>query len=139
MKLKILFFVILFNLIFIFVGLIKFTSEVVAYDFKNDSGLNATAQNSGHLNDNQPIISDDLQTVVVGKIIQTFLSFLGVIFFGLMLYGGYCWMLARGNEQDVEKAKNIITNAIIGLVIVLAAYAITAFVGAWLVKGAVQK
>ena len=37
-------------------------------------------------------------------------------------------MIARGNEQQVEKAKSIIINAIIGLVIVMAAYAITALV-----------
>ena len=53
---------------------------------------------------------------------------MGVVFLILMIYGGYLWMLARGNEQEVEKAKNIIQNALIGLVIVLAAYAITALV-----------
>jgi hypothetical protein len=38
-------------------------------------------------------------------------------------------MLARGNEQEVEKAKNLIQAAVIGLMIVLSAYAITAFIG----------
>jgi len=42
-----------------------------------------------------------------------------------MIYAGYLWMLARGNEQEVEKAKNIIIYAVIGLVVVLSAYAIT--------------
>jgi uncharacterized protein YraI len=38
-------------------------------------------------------------------------------------------MLARGNEQAIEKAKNLIQAAIIGLMIVLSAYAITSLVG----------
>ena len=64
----------------------------------------------------------------IGKVIQAALSVVGVIFLILMIYGGYLWMTARGNEPQVEKAKNLITAAIIGLVIVLAAYAISIFV-----------
>ena len=45
-----------------------------------------------------------------------------------MVYGGYLWMTARGNEEEVTKAKNLIKAAIIGLIIVLAAYAISIFV-----------
>ena len=66
--------------------------------------------------------------VLVGKIIKAALSFVGIIFLVLMIYGGYTWMMARGNEQEVEKAKNLITAAIIGLIIVLAAYAISYFI-----------
>lgn len=64
----------------------------------------------------------------VGNIITAVLSLLGVIFLGLLIYGGYVWMTARGNEQQVKKAQNTITTAIVGLVIVLAAYAISYFV-----------
>ena len=55
-----------------------------------------------------------------------------------MIYGGFIWMNSRGNEQDVEKAKNIIRNSIIGLLIVIAAYAITKFVGDNLIVGIVK-
>jgi len=60
----------------------------------------------------------------VGKILSISTTFLGVVFLGLMMYGGFIWMIARGNEQEVAKAKNIIIYAVIGLVVVLAAYAI---------------
>jgi len=72
--------------------------------------------------------SDADPAVLIGKIVQAALSFLGIIFFILMIYGGYLWMLARGNEQQVDKAKNLITAAIIGLIIVLSAYAISYFI-----------
>ena len=62
---------------------------------------------------------------MISKVITTALTFVGVIFLVLAIYGGYTWMIARGNEQEVEKAKNIIIYAVIGLVVVLSAYAIT--------------
>lgn len=65
---------------------------------------------------------------IVGKIIQAFLSIFGILFFALMVYGGYKWMIAQGREEEVQKAKDIIKTSIIGLGIVLAAYAIALFV-----------
>ncbi len=67
-------------------------------------------------------------TSTIGIIIQATLSLLGVIFIILMIYGGGLWMTAKGNEQQVDKAKDLITAAIIGLIIVVAAYAISYFV-----------
>lgn len=66
--------------------------------------------------------------VMAGSIINTFLGVLGILAVVLIIYAGYLWMTARGNEQQVEKAKDILTQAIIGLVIILTAYAITKFV-----------
>ena len=57
------------------------------------------------------------------------MAFIGVIFFVLMIYGGFLWMTARGNEQQVEKAKDLIISAVIGLIIIFAAYAITMYLG----------
>lgn len=65
----------------------------------------------------------------IGIIIGAVLSFIGVIFMALIILGGFQWMIARGNDQQVEKAKNLIIQSIIGLIIILSAYAITAFVG----------
>lgn len=65
---------------------------------------------------------------LIGKYIEIALSYIGVVFLILMIYGGFLWMTAKGNEQQVEKAKSLITAAIIGMVIVVSAYAITYFV-----------
>ncbi|MCX6796067.1 MAG: hypothetical protein NTW06_01055 [Candidatus Falkowbacteria bacterium] len=67
--------------------------------------------------------------IAIGKVIGVALSFIGVLFLLLMIYGGFTWMLARGNPQDVTKAKDLFEAAIIGLIIVMAAYAITAYIG----------
>lgn len=65
---------------------------------------------------------------VAAYIINLGLTFLGLIFMLLIIYGGITWMLARGNEEEVTKAKNIIKGAVIGLVIVLASLGITQLV-----------
>jgi len=65
---------------------------------------------------------------IVGIGIQAFLGLLGVIFLILMLYAGYNWMMARGDEEKVTKAKDTITRAIIGLLITIGAYAISFWV-----------
>lgn len=64
----------------------------------------------------------------LGSIIQYALSFLGVIFIVLLIYGGFIWMTAQGDAEEVTKAKDIIYNALIGLVIVLAAFVITQYI-----------
>ena len=64
----------------------------------------------------------------LGSVINTALSFVGVIFTALMVYAGYLWMMARGEESQIEKAQNIIRGAIIGIIITLAAYSISNFI-----------
>lgn len=65
---------------------------------------------------------------LAGRIINAALTLIGTIFFVLMVYAGYLWLTSRGNEQQVEKAKTIITTSVIGLMIVVSAYAVTVFV-----------
>jgi hypothetical protein len=64
-----------------------------------------------------------------GQVIGVVLSFVGAIFLILMIYAGILWMTAAGNDQQISKAKSLMINATIGMVIVFAAYAITTFLG----------
>lgn len=64
----------------------------------------------------------------VGSLIGIFLSFLGVIFLILTVYAGFMWMTAMGEEKKIAKAKNILIGAVVGLVIIMAAYAITDYI-----------
>lgn len=65
---------------------------------------------------------------VVGTIVNAALSLVGLIFLVLMVYAGFTWMLAQGDEGKIDKSKEIIKACIIGLVITASAYAITFFV-----------
>ena len=65
---------------------------------------------------------------IVGTIIQVVLGFLGIVATALVVYAGFLYMTARGNDTQVKKALAILRNAVVGLVIIMSAYAITAFV-----------
>lgn len=95
--------------------------------------LNTAAQGGGFTAINNA--SNNSVSDIVGTVITTVLSLLGVIFLVLTVYGGYLWMTDAGNSEQVEKAKKIITAAVIGLIIVVAAYAITAFVFEYIIQG----
>ncbi|MCK5060941.1 hypothetical protein KAR28_00155 [Candidatus Parcubacteria bacterium] len=65
---------------------------------------------------------------LANMVIKAFLGLLAIIFIILIIIGGYGWMMAGGDESKVTKAIETIRQAIIGLVIVVSAYAITYFV-----------
>lgn len=65
---------------------------------------------------------------MVGRIINVALGFLGVIAVAIILAGGFKWMTAGGNEEKVSEAKKLLGAGVIGLAIVLAAWAISTFV-----------
>lgn len=65
---------------------------------------------------------------ILGNIISTFFGLLGAIFIILMVYAGYNWMTARGDESKVEKAISTIQKAVIGLIITVGSYAIWNFI-----------
>ncbi|MFH1522454.1 MAG: hypothetical protein ABIE43_01385 [Patescibacteria group bacterium] len=111
--LVIILFILIIGNVWFYIGI----NYAVADSFSD--GLKNTAGGTGHLT-----LNSDLP-IIIGLVIRVILSFLGVIFLVLMIYGGYIWMTARGNDQGIEKAKTIIRNSLIGLAIILAAYAIT--------------
>ena len=69
----------------------------------------------------------DLESTVI-QIVQWVLGFLGLVAVIMILIGGFQWMTAGGNEEKVASAKKIISAAVIGLIIVLLAWAIVIFV-----------
>jgi len=70
---------------------------------------------------------EDLGTLI-GSAIRVVLQLVGVIFLVLMVYAGFLWMTSRGQEDKVERARNIITTTVVGMFIVITAYAITVLI-----------
>lgn len=116
--------------VFLFFIIIQ-TGLAIAAPTETTTNLTTTAQGGGLIKDTAS--AANLPTII-GKIVGAALSFLGVVFFVLIIYGGYMWMFSMGNEQTVGKAKDIIMAAVIGLVIVLLAYVITAYIGGLFTK-----
>ena len=63
-----------------------------------------------------------------GRIINIVILFLGVLAVGIIVFAGFLWMTAGGDEEKVSKAKKWITNGVIGLIIVLASWGIAVFI-----------
>ncbi len=66
--------------------------------------------------------------VIIARIVQIFFGFLGIIAVLIVMYGGFIWMTAGGDVAKIEKAKKLLVNAVIGLVIIFSAFAIVSFV-----------
>ncbi len=86
-------------------------------------GLEATARTAGI---DRTIMSPELAAT---RIVQWVLSFVGVLFLILMIWGGFTWMTASGNEERIKKAQKMVGSAVVGLVIVLSAYVVTVYIG----------
>src|SRR3989344_6401757 len=80
-------------------------------------------------------LSSDLSGTIA-SVIKAVLALVGTIFLILTIYAGVLWMTAQGNEEQVTKAVGIIKASVIGLIVIMSAYAITAFVTSRLVGAA---
>lgn len=119
---------------FIFSVFLLNTPVFAAVDNNTLDGLNATAKGVTAYQDQ---IKENPRTALlarVGGIVGLALSFVGIIFLVLTVYAGIMWMTAQGNSGQVDKAKDLLINAVIGLIIISAAYSITIFVGQELVN-----
>ncbi len=80
------------------------------------------------------VSKNDVPTIS-GEIIKNFLQLAGLIFLILMVYAGFRWMNAQGNDEEVTTARKTIIMVSIGIVVVAGSYAITNFVTNRLVEG----
>lgn len=65
---------------------------------------------------------------LIGNIINVLLGALGVIFLVLIVYAGYLYLIDQGSGEKVKVAKKIFSTSIIGLALIVAAYAIANYV-----------
>jgi len=65
--------------------------------------------------------------IIVARVINVSLGLLGTIATVLIVYAGFLWMTAGGNDEQAGKARKIIFASVIGLVIILSAFAISRF------------
>jgi len=67
-------------------------------------------------------------TSLIGNLIQALLTATGIIFLVLMVWAGVLYMTAAGEDDKVKKAKKMIVSALVGLIIIVGAYALTSYV-----------
>ncbi len=111
--------------IFLFLTLIVFGTMVFFSSVQaQDIGLVVEGENLGQ---RSGLSQNNVQTTAA-QIINISLGFLGILCVSLLVYAGFLWMTALGDEAKIEKAKKTIWAAVIGLIIILSSWAITRFV-----------
>lgn len=65
---------------------------------------------------------------LIGGFIKIVLGLLGLALLGYLMYGGFLWMTAGGDGGQVTKAKDVMKNAVIGIIIISSSYIISDFV-----------
>ncbi len=104
-----------------FLGLVLSVAPVNAQGIKDQNMLSSIAGKAG-------VADKGSVEGISATVIKAILSITGLIFLILMVYAGMLWMTARGDEGQIDKSKEIIQAAIIGLAVTVSAYAITVFV-----------
>jgi len=71
--------------------------------------------------------TQDIRTTIA-YIIRVAMGMLGIVAVCIVLVGGFKWMTAGGNDDQVGEAKKWIFSGVIGLAVILSAYALANFV-----------
>ena len=64
----------------------------------------------------------------MNNIIRAILGIVGALALFMFIYGGMIWMTSGGNTSRIEKGKETLIWATIGLFIIFASYAILSFI-----------
>lgn len=81
----------------------------------------------GDIKEETNLASGDPVNITISYI-RWVLGLLGLIAVIMMIWGGFVWMTAAGNEEKVTKAKKVLKYAVTGLIIILLSWAIVAFI-----------
>lgn len=124
--------IVLFLLLSTLYSLLTFTTPVSAATVNTSvsSEINTNFTNAAAPYTQQNILA------LIGLIINAVLGILGVVFLVLIIYGGFRWLMARGDETELKKVRSLIEHSIIGLIIVVSSFVIAKFVLAALQKAA---
>ncbi len=106
----------IFLVLFLFTASFLFIQTI----FAQELGINAVGE--------EITLPGEDPRIIAARIIRAALGFLGIIALIIVLYGGFAWMTSAGNEERIAKAKKILTNGLIGLIIIVFSFGITQFV-----------
>jgi hypothetical protein len=123
---KILIFSLTFFSVLIFINFLIVTPSSAA----DQGGGGTTPATDKAVSLNNPLTGNKTSTdinVLIGQIINGALGLVGSLALLMFIYGGFTWMLAAGNAQNVQKGKDILLWAVIGLIVIFSAYALVHF------------
>lgn len=126
MRKKCLIFILLILFIFIFQAITVLAASTVNKEFNQGLDKTAGADGAGYPIAQQKQNPGAFFAKMLGGVLAP--VFTGVMGMLVLSYGGYTWMMARGNEEQVQKAKTIIINTIIALIVLYSVFAIVVLI-----------
>lgn len=73
--------------------------------------------------------------IYAAGLIRSALSLVGILFIALIIYGGALWMLSRGEEEKIKKAKQVLSRSVIGIILILGSYSLAFYIQWALLEG----
>ena len=104
--------------LYLFVGIVQAQCDPTSGD--PTGCLNVVKNTSGY--------GDGSVQQILINILNASLSLVFLVVLGLLIYGGYFWMTSMGNDEKIKKSKQILTSAIVGLIVVLLSISIVNFI-----------
>ncbi len=83
----------------------------------------------GHQDLKGPLVGIDKLSDVVNVILTFIFPFGAIILFFVLVWGGYDFLISRGNPEKVKEAQAKITTGIIGFVLLVTSYIIVKLIG----------
>ena len=108
-------FLFVFLAVFLFATISSVSADITVADTWGSGELQDEFAEKSKLGDEDP-------RTIIAKLINVALGFLGIIAVVLIIYAGWLWMSSAGNPEVIGRAKKVLTNAVIGLIIILAAF-----------------
>lgn len=113
-------------MLFVVVGTFAFSSHM---GFAQDTSSATSLISEGLQNAGEGVYSEELTvSTFVGNLIRTLLAATGIVFLIITVYAGVLYMTAAGDTEKIKKAKGMLTSSVIGIIIIVGAYAITTYV-----------
>ena len=107
---------------------IVFLLILLVFSLFISSAVNAKDDPTGAVTLTNPLGEGVTPQIFIGKIIKAILGIVGSLALVMFIYGGFNWMTAAGNAEKVEKGKQILLWATIGLIVIFTSYALVKFV-----------
>lgn len=100
----------------------------IVHALTGDNPFDRAKESVGTVTESAGVGQQQTLEEMIGNIINIALGFIGILLLVYLLYGGFLWMTSGGSDEGVKKAQTMIKNAVVGLLIVIAAFAISNFV-----------
>ena len=115
----------LFTTCLVFASLVKPVSAFTCPDktIREDESVSALSEcNVEKTEGDKSLMSN------VSMLINVFASVMGFLAVGMIIYGGFMLLTAQGDPAKIKRGKDVVTYSIIGVILVMLAYAIVNFV-----------